>query len=299
MNSVLDVQNKPIESIGLFLKQRTDKVREQIKNVLNILTKENIDVKVADSPTDAELGKIEKVAVKEIGKQVDCVISLGGDGTMLQAARNLGEAGCAPIIGLHMGNLGFLTQIQYDEFVSALTALKEGRYRTKKRIFLRANVIRDGKTIYSGKCLNEVVVHREKIARVIDLSVQVNGMPLGTIRGDGVIIATPMGSTAYSLSAGGPIVHPAVKDIVITSLAPHTLTHRPVILPYDYEITVTPVENHADICMNVTLDGQEEHKILGSDKIEIKKSDEVLQLIDLDRPGRFFQTLQEKLHWRI
>ena len=299
MNDRLDVLNKPIQKIGLFIKRKAEDVEASLHSILKILEAKNLDIKIASNSPHLKVKGYDIMDPELLNNKVDCVLSLGGDGTMLQVAHVLARQGTTPIIGLHLGHLGFLTQINMEEFEDALQKLTEGRYRLKKRMLLDIQVIRNGKVHWSDFCLNEVVVHRKKIARIIDIRVQVEGMPLSRIRGDGVIIATPMGSTAYSLSAGGPIVHPAVKDLVITSLAPHTLTHRPVVVPSDYKITVIPTDDDPDIRLSLTLDGQQECVIRGGDVIEIQKSKKIIQLIDLNRPGRFFETLQDKLHWRI
>jgi NAD+ kinase len=296
---VEDKQSKPLKSFGLFLKWKSPDVVEWAKKAITYLKEKGCEVKIAQTQGMSSFGNIPLVPPEQIGKEVDCILTLGGDGTMLMAAKVVSLNSKAPIIGIHLGRLGFLTQIKSSDFEESVNALIEGRYRIKTRDFLKASVWENGKEVGQNLCLNEVVVHRETIARVIDLRVFVDDTLLSCIRGDGLIIATPLGSTAYSLSAGGPILHPHVQAMTLTALAPHTLTQRPVVIPDEVEVRVEPVLGEMIPSVQITLDGQEAYEIKEGQVLTIKKSGQKAHIIDLYHPGKFFLTLQEKLHWGI
>jgi NAD+ kinase len=290
----LDPINKPIKNFGLFVKWRVEGIKQACEEIIEKIKKKNCAVTIAKTDFESPFKNLPSVPAEEIGKNVDCILVLGGDGTMLYAARFVATRTNTPVIGVHLGQLGFMTQIKTTQFDQALQALTEGRYRVKERMILEVST-----PSYKGICMNEVVLHREHIARIIDLRVKIQGMLLSTIRGDGIIVATPQGSTAYSLSAGGPIVHPAVNALTITSLCPHALTNRPVVVPSDYVVTLEPTDPSMETKLHITLDGQDIHALKAGDTVTVKKSPFTSKLIDLNTPGKFFETLSEKLHWGI
>jgi len=225
--------------------------------------------------------------------EVDAVLSLGGDGTLLRAARALVGTG-TPLLGVNVGHLGFLTHAALDEVGTALSRLASGDYLLEPRFTL---AIETGVAGESNRALNEVVVNKAGAARVARLELFVsNGMDeeeLASFSADGVLVSTPTGSTAYSLSAGGPIVEPSVDCLTVTPIAPHTLALRPVVLPPHLTVRIAPVEGESE--MVVTLDGQESFT-LPTGGVRVYRSDDAVQLVRFAGQS-FFETLRRKLRW--
>ena len=186
-------------------------------------------------------------------RSLDLVLVLGGDGTLLKAARLYGEVG-APILGINLGGLGFLTEIGFEELPALFEQILQGNFQTETRMMLTAGIIRDGKVVSTTSFLNDVVINKGALARIIDLETSIDGRFLTSYRGDGLIVATPTGSTAYNLAAGGPILHPALKTIVITPICPFTLTNRPIIVQDDALIDIRLGSKAREVWL--TFDGQ-------------------------------------------
>jgi NAD+ kinase len=221
------------------------------------------------------------------------VIVLGGDGTLLAAARAL--AGRAiPILPVNLGGLGFLTAITLDQLYSELECVLCGEQRVVSRRMLHGEVQRDGKTVASYEALNDIVIGKTQIARMIDLETYVDGQFVSTFKADGLIVATPTGSTAYSLSAGGPILFPAVAAICITPVCPHMLTNRPVLVPDTSVIEIICKAPRKEAYL--TIDGQVGEPLIENDRVVCRSSDQQVHLI---RPPKmfFFDVLREKLKW--
>jgi NAD+ kinase len=223
----------------------------------------------------------------------DLLIALGGDGTMIHAARLVAGRG-TPVLGINLGSLGYLTEFAAEETVSALEEVSRGDYQVDRRAMLDWQVMREGEQLSAGRALNDVVVNKSALARIIEIDCSINSHHLTTYRGDGLIVATPTGSTAYNLSAGGPIIYPTTQAIVIAPICPHTLTNRPIVLPDSSEITLQLVTRGQEVVL--TSDGHTGVPLMVGDRAEIKKSDETFNLV---RPkGRdYFQILRDKLKW--
>ena len=246
-----------------------------------------IEPEMAQSVSHPSLDKAEMPLA------VDTVVVLGGDGTLLAAARTL-QRNRIPILGVNLGGLGFLTEITLNELYPMLEAILQGDYKTDERMLLEARVWRDGKEIDEFTVLNDVVVNKGALARIIELETSVDDAYLTTFRADGLIISTPTGSTAYSLSAGGPIVYPSLHSIIITPICPHNLTNRPIIVPEEAVIRVTLRSGDAEVFL--TLDGQVGFKMEGEDRMEVKKGEGVIRLIKSPSRG-YFEVLRAKLMW--
>ena len=231
--------------------------------------------------------------VKEMPRAVEMVIVLGGDGTLLAAARAL-QKKHIPILGVNLGGLGFLTEIALDELYSMLEAILRGEYKTDERMLLDVLVWRKEKVVEEFTVLNDVVINKGALARIIELETMVDNAHLTTFRADGLIIATPTGSTGYSLSAGGPIVYPSLHSIIITPICPHNLTNRPIIVPKEASITVTLCSAEHEVFL--TLDGQVGFKMQLNDRVEIKRSEGGINLIKSPSRG-YFEVLRTKLMW--
>ncbi len=226
-------------------------------------------------------------------RDLSCIFVIGGDGTFLSASRWIGDLPI-PIIGVKFGDVGFLAEISEDALFETAEAVMAGSYRTETRTRLKVSVIRDGEVFVEETVLNDVVINKAALARLASIRTYIDDHYLTTYRCDGLIVATPTGSTAYSLAAGGPVVHPAVEGIVITPICPFTLTNRPLIVPNGVTIKTLLEEKATD--MVVTFDGQEGLEIQASDILLIEKSPYPVNLITL--PGQnYFDILKSKLRW--
>lgn len=244
-------------------------------------------------PSDPRLAVASKAA---LAAGVDVVLVLGGDGTLLSMADCIGEAGTStPILGVNFGSLGFLTEITLPELYPSLEAALDGRAHIEQRMMLRSTTIRDGKTFAQLMSLNDTVITKTARSRLIDLSVSVGDEFVTRVKADGLIVATPTGSTAYNLAAGGPIVQPNVDALVLTPIAPHTLTNRPVIIPATSTVRVQPNMDTRDEVF-VTFDGQAGFQLQAGDEVSIQRAGTPLRLI---RPSTrsYFEVLRTKLKW--
>lgn len=232
-----------------------------------------------------------------LAAQVDLLIVLGGDGTMLGMAARVGAGGRdVPILGVNFGRLGFLTEVTLEELYPSLETALAGTARTQERRLLTATILRDGATHHSQVVLNDVVATRGEMSRVIVLEISINGQFVTRVKADGIIVASPTGSTAYNLAASGPIVHPEVDAILITPIAPHMLTNRPIVIPGVSVVDVRPmeIERHGDVF--ATFDGQTTFKLTDTDTIRVTRADASVRVVR--SPSRsYFDTLREKLGW--
>ena len=231
-----------------------------------------------------------------IGHGVDLVIAFGGDGTLLNAAGAIAQSpDDTPILGVNLGRLGFLAEVNRSEIVAALEALAAGRFTTETRLMLAGRVVRSGQPAAERLALNDVVITRGALSRMIEIDVAVDDKPVSHVKADGLIVASATGSTAYNLSAGGPIVHPGVDAIILTPIAPHTLTNRPLVLPATASVTLRPLlEPQSDVV--VTFDGQYGVPLKSGDVIDIARAPRVLRLVHIS-PRTHFEMLREKLKW--
>jgi NAD+ kinase len=228
---------------------------------------------------------------------VDLLLVLGGDGTLLTMAGRVGLAGRdLPILGVNFGRLGFLTEINFPELYPLLESAIAGRATIERRLILRARVLRAGRQVAEHMALNDVVVTRGSLSRIIELSVTVGGEFVARFNADGLIIASPTGSTAYNLSAGGPILHPAVDALVLTPIAPHTLSNRPVVIPASARVLVAPTANDPDQEVILTLDGQIGLTLEPGDTVEVSRSETPVRLIKSPSQS-YFGVLRQKLKW--
>ena len=232
-----------------------------------------------------------------IPASVDLIVVLGGDGTLLGMANRIARAGRdVPILGVNFGSLGFLTETRIDELDSTLAAVLGGTATYDERTMLDADVERGGVSLDRRVVLNDVVFAKAALSRIIELSISVGQTLVTTIKADGLIVASATGSTAYNLAAGGPIVHPLVDAVVLTPIAPHTLTNRPIVIPADHVIEVRPrIEPGAEDVF-ITYDGQEGYPLRAGDVVRVRRADRTLRLVKA--PARsYFQLLREKLNW--
>jgi NAD+ kinase len=233
------------------------------------------------------------LAREEMAARIDLLIVLGGDGTLLSAARALGGHKI-PVLPVNLGGLGFLTSVTLDELYPLLEQVVAGKHRTSERMMLDATILRNGTTAMRQCALNDAVINKAALARMLDFDVHVNGDHVGRYRADGLIVATPTGSTAYSLAAGGPIIDPELGAFVITPICPHMLTNRPLVIPNTARIELDFAE--AEDPVYLTLDGQIGSQLQSKDRISIVQSSNKVLFI---RPPKktYFEVLRSKLRW--
>ena len=230
--------------------------------------------------------------VPQIGTQCDLVLVVGGDGTMLGMGRRIAQYG-VPLIGINQGRLGFITDIPLGGFREALEPMLAGQFEEDHRTVMQASVMRDSQVVFEATAMNDVVVNRGATTGMVELRVEVDGRFVANQRADGLIIATPTGSTAYSLSAGGPLLHPSNPGWVLVPIAPHTLSNRPIVLPDAAEVTIELVSGR-DASAN--FDMQSLASLLLGDRVMVKRSHHRVRFLH-PRGWTYFDTLRRKLHW--
>ena len=235
---------------------------------------------------------VQAASKPELPGLVDLLIVLGGDGTLLSMARAVGDLG-VPILGVNLGGLGFLTATTLDEMVPALEAVRAGGMAIEERMVLGARLIRNGQTVGEYSALNDVVITKSAMSRIVDLAVSVGGRHATAYRADGLIISTPTGSTAYNLSTGGPILFPTMDAVVLTPIAPHTLSNRPIVIPASERIEVTLLDDQ-DVML--TMDGQVGVPLRERDTVEVQKAAARIRLLRFPQKD-FFSVLRTKLKW--
>lgn len=283
-----------MQTIGLAAKTTAPPAVDYAKQIAAELRGRGLTVLYDDDTGRMIGGDAQSFPKTELGKHCDLLITLGGDGTLLSIARHAPEH--VPIIGVNMGTLGFLTEIRVEELPEVLERALERSYYVEPRVTFTVSVSgpnRDPDRRY--RVLNDVAINKSAVARIIEMRVSVAGLFVSTFRGDGMIIATPTGSTAYNLSAGGPIIYPTMGAVVITPICPHTLTNRPLVLPDELDIEVSVVTPDArDIWL--TLDGQEGFEISDQDRVCVRKSEERVLLVQ-SPDKNYFDVLRNKLKW--
>ncbi len=285
---------KDVTRIGIVGNPRKLSALRLARDLSDWLSKKGIRTFV--SHDCAKMLSNKKLVVKKeaLLSNVDILIALGGDGTLLSTARLISSSGI-PILGVNLGGLGFLTEVNYSRIYKILEQVLDNKFSIENRMLINGYVLRKGKgKVFPFSALNDAVISTEAIARVLKLETSIDKQYVTTYIADGLIISTPTGSTAYSLSAGGPIVHPALKAMIITPICPHTLTNRPIIVSEKSSISVEPIFETNKIAL--TIDGQIKFDLLHSDKLVVKKAPYVLKLISSSE-NDFFAILRKKLKW--
>ena len=230
---------------------------------------------------------------EELAPGVDLILVLGGDGTMIATARMIGNAE-VPVIGVNYGGLGYLAEFPLGELFTALDAILVGQYQVQKRLMLAVELWRGEELITRNRVLNDVVVNKSALARIIEIEAYLNDQFVNSFRADGLIVATPTGSTAYNLSAGGPVIYPSMNVVVITPICPFTLSNRPIVVPDESLIEVRLMTDNEEVAL--TLDGQVGFPLKVRDRIVIRKSNTTFNLVQ--PPNRnYFDVLRDKLKW--
>lgn len=281
--------------IGVFSKLNNPAVSKAVNKLIRFLDDKSYKYVLEDETAQsAGISETDHFSMEEIGQHIDLAIVIGGDGTMLNVGRSVARYK-TPLAGVNMGHLGFLADISADDMTEQLEDILNGEYETENRFMLNAEVMRAGKIVYQSNALNDVIINKGELARLIDFETFIDGEFVNSMRADGIIVATPTGSTAYALSAGGPILHPTLPAMELVPICPHTLSDRPIVVSGDcvVEIVMTKLgPAHA----HLTLDGQAGFVLSDQDHIFVRKGDEPVTLIH--PAGRnHYNVLRAKLHW--
>jgi NAD+ kinase len=287
-----------IKRVGVVAKSRLQVAAPHLVDVENWLRERGVET-IFETATGALMPASQTRRVVEKSSlvlEVGLVLVLGGDGTLLSMADCIGRAELnVPILGVNFGSLGFLTEVTLPELYPSLEAALAGRALIEERLTLRSTISRPSEPSSSEVAVNDVVINKGARSRLIDLSISVGDGLVTTVRADGLIVATPTGSTAYNLAAGGPIVQPSVDALVLTPIAPHTLTNRPLVIPSSSTVRVKPMMEERDEVF-VTFDGQAGCELHAGDEISICRASQPMRLV---RPATrsYFEVLREKLNW--
>jgi NAD+ kinase len=267
--------------------------RPALEDIARFLSAQGCEVVVeAQTAINTGLSGHPVMDVPSIGTHCDLGLVVGGDGTMLGIGRQLAPYK-VPLIGINHGRLGFMTDIPFGSFEAILTPMLRGEYEEDLRLLMHARVMRRGECVFDALAMNDVVVHRDTTTGMVELRVEVNGHFVANQRADGLIIATPTGSTAYSLSAGGPILHPAIEGWVLAPIAPHTLSNRPIVFSSNSEIAI---EIASDRDASANFDMQSLASLHYGDRIIVNRSEHQVRFLH-PRGWTYFDTLRQKLHW--
>ena len=282
-----------IKRIGITSKPGKPEIGEVVPPLMAWLEQRGVECLIDQETADTLGGKISSLPREELAARVDLVTVLGGDGTLLATARALNR-NPVPILAVNLGGLGFLTMVTREELYPALEAVLDGRFHTEPRVQLEAEVICAAQQARRFLALNDVVLNKGALARVLDFDVRVDGQFISTYKSDGLIVSTPTGSTAYSLAAGGPVVAPSVRAFIITPICAHTLTNRPIVLPDTAVIEVAVKSEREPVY--VTVDGQVGMEVHGEDRVRICKAASMVEIVQPLHKS-YFEILRQKLKW--
>jgi NAD+ kinase len=280
--------------IGIIGKHGAPNTGGVLNELLIYLRQRQLSV-LLDSDSLADEHPEEKHAGRDVlGTDCDLIIVVGGDGTLLNAARSLVEYE-VPLLGINLGRLGFLTDVAPSELQHTLDQILEGDYQEERRALLHARVMRDHQQINESVAFNDVVVHTCNVARMIEYETYINGQFINITRSDGLIVATPTGSTAYALSGGGPIVHPSLEALVLVPICPHTMSYRPIVVDAESRVEIVVSEDN-QARAQCTCDGQIDLGLQNGDKVVIEKQPHSIRLIHPTNYN-YYGILRAKLHW--
>jgi NAD+ kinase len=283
----------PPKTIAIVGKYLASGITQSLAEIAAFLTsRAHTVVFEHETAQNISLQGYQSMTTAEIGEHADAAIVVGGDGTMLGIARQLAPYN-VPLIGINQGRLGFMTDIPLDRMIPVLSEMLDGKVEHESRTLLEATVMRDGKQIFEAQAFNDVVVARGAVSGIIELTVEVDGRFMYQQRSDGLIVATPTGSTAYALSAGGPILHPSLQGLVLVPIAPHALSNRPIVLPDSSTIVIEVVNGRE---MSANFDMQSLTSLLREDRIVIKRSKHVITFLHPEG-WSYYDTLRRKLRW--
>lgn len=286
-----------VKSVLVVANLRKDGVKAILNNITSELDSRNITW-MSVSPAYTQLGNSEvlsELSAQYRHRSYDLILSIGGDGTFLYTARTFLDFGI-PILGINMGRLGFLMQVPPDGFKEALDRVMDNSVPVRTRMLLTATVTRNGRPCYCLPFLNDAVVSKGNLSRMVEMEISLGGSNLARYRADGLIVSTPTGSTAYNLSAGGPVLTPDLEAMVITPICPHSLGVRPIVCGRNSEVKIHMLSGEGG--ESLTIDGQENSFLLAEDTITIRPSERMVHVYDYGE-GEFFSVLRQKLGWSV
>jgi NAD+ kinase len=287
-----------IKRIGVVVKPHQPDALETLCRITEWLNELSIQLvgtpKIQHEQVEHQTGcAVDVVPDEELAAGVDLILVLGGDGTMISTARLIGDT-VVPVMGVNYGGLGYLAEFPIEELFTALEAILAGQYKVQKRVMLAVELWRGAEMVTHSRVLNDVVVNKSALARIIEIEAYLDAQFVNLFRADGLIVATPTGSTAYNLSAGGPVIYPSMNAVVITPICPFTLSNRPIVVPDESMIEVRLKTEKEDVAL--TLDGQVGFPLEVNDRIVIRKSKTTFNLVQ--PPNRnYFDVLRDKLKW--
>ncbi|MEA2204534.1 MAG: kinase [Blastocatellia bacterium] len=287
-----------IQRIGVVVKQHQPDALQTLCRLTEWLNQRSITLvggpEIERERIEHETGcSVEEVQEDQLAASVDLILVLGGDGTMIGTARMLGDRE-VPVIGVNYGGLGYLAEFRIEELFGALESILKGEYKLEKRVMLAVELFRGPDNVSRNRVLNDVVINKSALARIIEIEAYLNNQFVNSFRADGLIVSTPTGSTAYNLSAGGPVIYPSMNAIVITPICPFTLSNRPIVVPDDAEIELRLKTEEEEVAL--TLDGQVGFPLKVEDRVLIRKSRTTFNLVQpMNR--NYFEVLRDKLRW--
>lgn len=287
-----------IKRIGIVLKPHQPDALKTVCELVRWLTERDLTlVGTGDfvrEQIERETGcAVEVVENEQLAGKVDLIMVLGGDGTMIATARTIGDSE-VPVLGVNYGGLGYLAEFRIEELYTALDSILAGNYRLDKRVMLAVELLRGDTVVNRNRVLNDVVINKSALARIIEIEAYLNEKFVNSFRADGLIVSTPTGSTAYNLSAGGPVIYPSMNAVVVTPICPFTLSNRPIVVPDDAVIELRLKTENEDVAL--TLDGQVGFPLMVEDKVVIRKSQTTFNLIQPTNRN-YFEVLRTKLRW--
>jgi len=281
-----------MKNIAIVVKPHAEEVADITIQICDYLKSAGKNV-LLEERTASVLGYSDFTTHDEIKNKADLLIVLGGDGTLISSNRIISGANI-PILGVNLGRLGFLTETKVEEALDTVKKVLSGNYKFDNRMKLISDIFYDEEKVFSTEVLNDIVINKGALARIIDIEVHIDNQYVNTYRADGLIISTPTGSTAYTLAAGGPIVYPTLNSIILTPICPHSLTHRPIVIHDDSEIKIRILNDDEKVF--ITYDGQIGRKMSLKEEIHIYKSAQPVKLI-VSQKRNYFALLKEKLGW--
>jgi NAD+ kinase len=287
-----------IERVGIVVKPHQPDALKTVCSVVEWLAARKIAVvggpEIESERIEHETGcAVETLDHSQLAETVDLMLVLGGDGTMIATARMLGDRE-VPVLGVNYGGLGYLAEFRVEELYTALESILDGKYRVDTRVMLAVQLMRDNEEVARTRVLNDAVINKSALARIIEIETYLNQQFVSSFRADGLIVSTPTGSTAYNLSAGGPVIYPSMNAVVITPICPFTLSNRPIVVPDDAVIELCLKTPQEDVAL--TLDGQVGFPLQVEDRVIIRKSRTTFNLVQpMNR--NYFDVLRDKLRW--
>jgi len=290
--------NSSIKRVGIVLKPHQPDALKTMCELVTWLAGRNITLvggpEIQREPIKAQTGcAVEQVEQENLASEVDLMLVLGGDGTMIATARLMSNRE-VPVLGVNFGGLGYLAEFRIEELYTALESILAGNYRLDHRVMLDVELLRGTERVSRNQVLNDVVINKSALARIIEIETYLSQQFVNSFRADGLIVSTPTGSTAYNLSAGGPVIYPSMNAVVITPICPFTLSNRPIVVPDDAVIELCLKTDKEEVAL--TLDGQVGFPLEVEDRVVIRKSETTFRLVQpMNR--NYFDVLRDKLRW--